>query len=80
MRTQNNQQLEKSQAKHELDQTLKSKGWALIEARILDMIERHQTELETDLPWEETIAVRKKVATLRLVLQVPEILRAELSF
>jgi hypothetical protein len=58
---------------------LASPGWGLVAERIRTEIERRRNALEGDLEVVATVKARGGLAALRMVLELPGILRQELE-
>lgn len=69
----------RSLKREQIRSMLEDPGYALIQARIRDTIERFRSDLESDQTHESTIRARGLIAGLRLALEIPNILLAELS-
>jgi hypothetical protein len=57
----------------------RSRGYALVRERILAELERYRTGLEADSDIGWTSRLRGKIEALRTVLEIPEILKAEIK-
>jgi len=62
----------------DLRETIESRGFGLIEARIRRTLEQARLELETDLDEQRTARVRGSCAMLRAVLAIPRNMEGEL--
>ncbi|NWG75083.1 MAG: hypothetical protein HXY24_10835 [Rubrivivax sp.] len=61
-----------------LRQTLETRGWQMIEARVREMIATAQAQLEIQEAGPELHRTQGQLAALRRVLQLPEILAREI--
>lgn len=57
----------------------RSPGYALVTLRILDYLNDQRTELEKPAETNQTDLIRGKIAALRVVLGIQEILKAEIK-
>ena len=57
----------------------RARGWLLLKARVESEIERQRSALESPLDAQLTAEVRGQIKALRMVLELPEILRAEID-
>lgn len=62
-----------------LRQVLDSRGWAIIEQRLEEMLADELRQLERDWTEKQTSYIRGRIAMLRTVLLVPGIRMTELS-
>lgn len=68
--------LDSTDAEH-IEQLVRSRGWALIEERMLLVIEDKRTELEQDMDTGKTDRVRGFIRGVRRCLEIPRELISE---
>lgn len=66
-------------ALNDLKTTVNSPGYAMLRERMETMLEQQRMRLEGDQSDKSTVECRASIQTLRRVLNLPEILRNELS-
>jgi hypothetical protein len=57
----------------------RSRGWALVAARIQSELQRRQLELETPVGEQATASLRGYIAAIRVMAAIPEILKDEIT-
>jgi hypothetical protein len=62
-----------------LVETVRSRGYELMRARVGVVLEKKRSELETDIGAEQTAFDRGYIAALRMVITIPTILHEEIS-
>lgn len=66
-------------ARDQIEQVVKSEGWAHIRRRVQEMRERKVNTLLRADSWEKALQCQAFVEAIDTVLNVPEILKAEFS-
>jgi len=74
-----NRNSDKALQREHLLQTLDTAGWLMIELRLQYMLMSYREALEQDQTHEDTVALRGKIAAIKAALEVPFILKKELS-